>query len=339
MRARDNVRLMTDSAASHTHRVTLVIAIAGVLTASYALWRTDSVRDREDATRDRVQLLETTNTALRTELSGNAEREAQIRAEQQLQWQTLANLPQQVRELSTSQEELRARSERPQRAWSRAEAIYLVELAQRRLSFDRDLPTAVVALELADARLASLHDASLQPVRERIARDLQALRAVPDPDRAGLVARLSAIEAQIGHLPLKGFLVGQRMEVEADQAPSFLKRLWQSVATAFDRMVSVRRVDDSHSEIVALEEQALRRQHLSLLTFTAKHAVMRSDQASFKSALTEMQSWLAQYFNESTAVDAATQDIAAMRAVDLAPVLPDISVTTQLLLRNAPTPP
>jgi uncharacterized protein HemX len=107
------------------------------------------------------------------------------------------------------------------------------------------------------------------------------------------------------------------------------------VAT-LDRMISVRRIKDSHSEIVTLEEQSLRRQHLSLLLYTAKQAVTRSDQVSFKSTLTEIQSWLAQYFAASPTVDAAHQDITAMLAVDIAPPLPDISVATQLLLRNAP---
>jgi uroporphyrin-3 C-methyltransferase len=240
--------------------------------------------------------------------------------------------------LATAQEELRARTDRPQRAWNRAEAIYLVELAQRRLGFDRDLPTAIVALELADARLASLHDASFQPVRERIARDLQALRAVPDPDRTGLIARLSAIETQIDQMPLKGTMVGKRSsDTGSDATQSFFKRLWLSIVATLDRMISVRRIKDGHSEIVTLEEQSLRRQHLSLLIYTAKQAVTRNDQISYKSTLTEMQSWLAQYFAESPTVDAANQDISAMLAADIAPLLPDISVATQLLTRTAPS--
>jgi uroporphyrin-3 C-methyltransferase len=338
-RARDNAQLMIESAITtpHTHRVTLLIAIVGVLVASYALWRNDNVRDREDATRERVQALESANSLLHTELAASVERESQARTDLQKQWQSLAELPQKFRDLATAQEELRARTERPQRAWSRAEAIYLVELAQRRLSFDRDLPTAIVALELADTRLASLHDSSLQPVRERIARDLQALRASPDPDRTGLIARLSAIETQIDQLPLNGTLVGKRSDdAPSDGTQSSFERVWRSMVATLDRMISVRRIKDSHSEIVTLEEQSLRRQHLSLLLYTAKQAVTRSDQVSFKSTLTEMQSWLAQYFAASPTVDAAHQDITAMLAVDIAPPLPDISVATQLLLRNAP---
>ncbi len=342
MHARDNARLMTDSTAPapHTHRVTLLIALAGILVAAYGLWRVDNTRDREDATRDRVQQLEAANVALRTELTAAIEQEAKLRSDLQMQWQQLADLPKRVKDLAASHEDLRSRTERPQRAWSRAEAIYLVELAQRRLSFDHDTATAIVALEAADTRLAALRDSSLNSVRERIAKDLQALRAVPEPDRTGIVARLAGIEGQIETLPLKGVLVGQRSpDVETDTPQSLLRRAWQAVVAAFERMISIRRVSDSNSGIVTLEEQSLRRQHLSLLAFAAKHAVMRNDQVAYRTAVDEMSTWLSLYFSGSPVVDTVTRELEALAVIDIAPVLPDVSTAAQMLGRVAPTVP
>jgi hypothetical protein len=65
---------------------------------------------------------------------------------------------------------------------------------------------------------------------------------------------------------------------------------------------------------------------------------MRNDQIAFRSTLVEMQSWLVQYFHESSIVDAAGQEISAMMAIDLTPELPDISATTRLLVRNESPP-
>jgi uroporphyrin-3 C-methyltransferase len=330
---------MTDSAAPapHTHRVTLLIALAGVLVAGYALWRSDNTRDREDSTRDRVQQLEAASVALRTELTAAIDREAKSRASLQMQWQQLVDLPQQVKDLAASHEELRTRTERPQRAWSRAEAIYLVELAQRRISFDHDTATAIVALESADARLAALRDGSLNAVREQIAKDLQALRAVPDPDRAGVLARLGGIEAQFERLQIKGILVGQRsVDMEVEEPQNIFQRVWRSVTSAFERMISVRHVSDGNNDIVAIEEQTLRRQHLSLLMFAAKHSVMRNDQSGYRSSVEEMRAWLAQYFSASPTVDAASKELDALLAIDIAPPLPDIASAAQMLARVAP---
>ena len=108
----------------------------------------------------------------------------------------LDDVPKQVQELASSVEELRGRAEGPERAWSRAEAMFLLELAQRRLALDRDVETAIVALESADARLASLRDQAVAPVRQQIARELQALRAVRQPDTTGILARLASAEEQ-----------------------------------------------------------------------------------------------------------------------------------------------
>jgi uncharacterized protein HemX len=213
-----------------------------------------------------------------------------------------------------------------------------VELAQRRLSFDHDTATAVVALESADARLAALRDGSLNAVRERIAKDLQALRAVPDPDRTGIVARIGALEGQIERLPLQGVLVGQRtLQVEADTKQSLFQRVWQAVTGAFERLISIRRVSAANSDIVTLEEQALRRQHLSLLAFAAKHAVLRHDQVAYRSTVEAMRAWVARYFGGSAAADAAGRELDALIAIDIAPPLPDVSAAAQMLTRFSPT--
>ena len=70
----------------------------------------------------------------------------------------LRELPTQVNELGQSMAELRARTDAPQRTWVRAEALYLLELGDRRLRLEHDVPTAIAAMESADARLATVSD-------------------------------------------------------------------------------------------------------------------------------------------------------------------------------------
>ena len=330
-RARDNAGHMTDSTPpSHTHRVTLLIAIVGALVAGYATWRADNTRDREDASRDRLQQLETSNTALRTELSVMEARENKIRDDLQSQMQELEKLPQQVRDLTASLDDLRARTERPQRAWTRAEAFYLIELAQRRLNFDRDTQTAIAALESADMRLASLRDPSLAAIRTQVAKDLQALRAVPIPDRTGINAQLRAIETQSRELPIKGHLIGVRTADTTARDASFWQRAWNTVAAPLRNLFSVRRLDATH-EIVTAEEQTLRHQHFALLAFAARHAVLRGDEVAYRTTLDYMRAVLGHYFADSPATTAIDRQLSELRAIDIAPPLPDLTATTKLL--------
>jgi hypothetical protein len=100
------------------------------------------LNERQRQTSDRLQnvatQLETSSAAWRDELAG------------------LRMMPAQLAELGSTVAELGARTEAPQRAWARSEALYLLELAQRRLELERDVRTAIVAMESAEARLSTL---------------------------------------------------------------------------------------------------------------------------------------------------------------------------------------
>ena len=186
---------------AHTYsRLTTAIAVLALATAGYALMRLDSTRDRLDQVNDLSRTLDAERKVLRAELKSLSSRERQSTRQLDHRLDTLDEVPKQLQELASSVEELRGRAEGPERAWSRAEAMFLLELAQRRLVLDRDVQTAIIALESADTRLASLRDASLTPVRTQIARDLQSLRAIHQPDHTGILARLATAEERaIGH--------------------------------------------------------------------------------------------------------------------------------------------
>ena len=126
----------------------------------------------------------------------NDQLRAQVRA--------LREVPTQINELGQSVAELRARTEAPQRAWVRAEALYLLELGARRLQLEHDVPTAIAAMESADARLATVTDPAVNEVRRQLARELAALRAVNVPDVPAVIARLTTLEARAEPLSRAG---------------------------------------------------------------------------------------------------------------------------------------
>ena len=331
---------MSESTAPHIHRVTLVIACIGVVVAGYSLWRNDRAVDREALLGERLQQLESARAEFKATLDESIERERQARSTLEKQYAEFATLPKQVKDLVASHEDLRARTERPQRAWSRAEALYLIELAQRRLSFDHDVTTAIVALEAADSRLAGLRDASLHGVRERLAGDIQALRAIPDVDRVGIMSRIAAVETQSKNLTLKGVLAGQRNTIPTAEAThSMLGNAWASVKRSLTSMFVVKRLSDDAASTVTLEEQSLLRQHTVLLSFSARLAVLRSDQVAYRAALTDMQSWLAEHYAESPAHDAVTEELSELAATNIAPPLPNVAGAADMLLKSGAATP
>lgn len=324
---------------THTYsRLTTAVAVLALATSAYALLRLDAARDRVDELFERARTLEADRSILRAELQSLAASERQATEALDRRLDALKDLPKLTQELVLSVEELRGRAEGPERAWSRAEAMFLLELAQHRLSLDRDVRTAIVALEAADGRLASLRDSTFAPVRQQIARELDALRLVRQPDTTGLLARLASAEEQVARAPVKGLVATQREAFDRPAMPdSPLPRAWALVRTTLSNLVVVRKVDDGAGTVLTAEQAAVRRQHLQLLLFSARTAIARRDEAAYRSALAGARQWLGEFFDLSSPVtQAVLADVQSMEPAGIDPELPDISGSARALRRLMP---
>jgi len=64
-------------------------------------------------------------------------------------------------------------------------------------------------------------------VRQQIARELTALRAVRQPDTVGVLSRLASAEETAAHLPIKGVLAAERHTTDRAALPEgMLARAW-----------------------------------------------------------------------------------------------------------------
>jgi uroporphyrin-3 C-methyltransferase len=296
------------------------------------------MRDRIEEIQTIARAQESERALLRAELRSLEQREQHARRELELGLNELSEVPRQVQELANTTEELRGRAQGPERAWSRAEAMYLLELAQRRLALNQDVETAIVALEAADARLAGLRDSTFSSVRQRLARDLQALRAINMPDTTGLITRLASLEERAVHLPVKGILVSERTTASSEDLPTaLLPRAWALLRHSLGSLVRVREVDARAGGIVTKEEALLRRAHLQLLLFSARSAVARLDAQAFTNALSAARVWIGEYFDlQDPAVQAALKEVQALEPMQIRPALPNLSSTSAALRRLMP---
>jgi uroporphyrin-3 C-methyltransferase len=323
----------------HTYgRLNTAIAVLALATAAYSLWRLDATRERLDEVNDVARTLAADRNALESELRALAQRENQNERALLARIDALNALPKQVQDLNTAVEDLHGRTEGPQRAWSRAEALFLMEIAQRSLVLDRDVATAIAALESADSRLAAVRDPALTSVRQQLARDLQALRTTRVPDRTGLLTRLSAAEAEAARLPVEGILDVERDGDAEERLPDgFVARARAMLGRALTSLIRIREVDERGGALVTTDEQLVRRQHLQLLLFTARSAVARHDQAAYRSALAAARQWLAEFFDVTApSAQSLLKEIQLLEAIEIDPKLPDISKSTESLQRLTP---
>jgi uncharacterized protein HemX len=333
--------LVTDDAARRARRGTstmpVALAVLALLIAAYAHVRLGRIASSVEAAQAELAQLQGTRVQLASQQSSLASQVEASLDQLRSDLRGLRELPAQVDELSRSQAELRARTDAPQRAWVRAEALYLLELASRRLDLEGDIRTAIVAMETADARLATLKDPALAGVRAELGRELDSLRAAPLPDVPAVLLRLGAVEARVAMLPVTGIPVseGRRAAPTPDERP--FARAWRRISTAMHDLFSLRRVDQVTTRLVTQEEESLRRQHLELLLAGARIAAMQNDAAAYTQSLRAASQWLEQYFDpRSETVVAARTELEALASMSVQAPRPAIGTAAQLLRRLTP---
>ena len=332
--------LTTDQAARRTGNgvspIWFAFAAVALLLAVYAHWRFGQFDERIDRLRGQLAEVHATQTRLSTQLESLAGRVERSDDQLRSQVRALREVPTQVGELGQTVAELRARTEAPQRAWVRAEALYLLELAARRLRLEQDVPTAIAAMESADARLATVTDPAVAEVRAQVARELSALRAIDVPDVPDIIARLSALETQAEHYRVLGVPVAtaRRLSGEPQTQVSAFRRAANRISQAWRDLFSYRRVEPSTTRLVTREEESLRRQHLALELFAARVSAMQQDRTAYVRSLESSRDWLDRYFDaRDPAVAAARDELTFLAATDIDPAHPEIGKAAQLLQR------
>ena len=130
-------------------------------------------------------------------------------------------------------------------AWLVAEAEYYLRVANAQLQLARNPGVALRAMELADEKLRDVADPSLTPVRSRLADEMTALRALPQPDLEGLILRIGSLSRSLDQLPLSQ--QGQDRYGQIDGTDAELTgwaRAWARIREAILSLVRIKQTDE-----------------------------------------------------------------------------------------------
>ncbi len=180
------------------------------------------------------------------------------------------------------------------------EAELLLTIGQQQLVLSSDVGSALHAYALADGTLAGSTDPGALNLRQSLAQEIAALRALPPDPRAVVAGQLDAIEASLEAQPF------------ADTAPRAER------ASVFDRvlgsMVEVRRSQQQDLLDPASREAALTVVRLELTL--ARLALERRDATAFHATLARIDGWLPRLFAPATVVQQHRQ-LAALQNTPL----------------------
>ncbi|MEM9759496.1 MAG: uroporphyrinogen-III C-methyltransferase [Pseudomonadota bacterium] len=240
----------------------------------------------------------------------------------------------QENQLSLQQQRLSDLSVEDRKAWQIAEVQYLLRLANQRLIMTGDTLSAEALLRSADNILRELADPNLHGLREAVASDTAAVRAVPRLDMQGLYLRLEALIRQTDALVL--FELPTRSEAAAlEPAETWQSRLTQgfdAAVTKLSEYIVVSRRDVPVETLMDPQYEGLVRQNMRMLLEQAQVAMLSGNERLYRQSLERAEGWVTQFFKaDQQAAQAMTEELRRLRDERIAVVLPDLTASLNAL--------
>lgn len=206
-----------------------------------------------------------------------------------------------------------------QQALQLDEADLLLTIGQQQLQLAGDLPSALHAYALADATLADSADPNLLDLRQTLAQEIAALRALPPDPRASLGGRLDALQASLDAMPSVADDPANR-----DPHAPLIDRM-------FGSMVNVQRSDTRDLLSPAAREAGVTALRLEFTV--ARLALERRDERAFAASLARIDGWLPRLLPPGAALQQRRQQLAALKDQPLRIELPVLGTSLAALRR------
>jgi len=274
-----------------------------------------------------------------------------------------------IQGLQTSLANVRSQYQALQEAWeplvngSNAAALLndveqLLTQAKQQLRLGGNVGNAIIALEIAQARLASADSPELTPLQHAIDADLSSLRAVPLVDVAVLAARvdqlidltgrapLLAPDAAVPPLPESGPSAAAAPSTERPALPedapwwqrlrgeivSWPERALAGLGREMGGLISIRRVDDANALLLAPDQAEQLRATLRMRLLTAQLALLMRQSAVWQGELAVVSAALASNY-DARSVDTVTavQIARDLGEANVAVALPELGASLKAI--------
>jgi uroporphyrinogen III methyltransferase / synthase len=289
-----------EQAPARRSRAPLLIVIAIVLAAALATVFWLDARQRIDATQQelarRLRDIETDAREARNVARQSEEAQRDTRTKLgQLEARIAESQSQQLALEALYQELSRNRDE-----WQLAEIEQVLAIASQQLQLAGNVRAALLALQLAEARLARSDRPQFVPIRRALARDIERLKTLPTLDLPGTSMRIDTLAAQVDSLPLAFDERAERSPpVKAPPAGErgFWSRLSSEVWNELRQLIVVRQVGNPEPPLLPPSQAYFVRENLRLRLLNARLSLLTRDEAGYREDLRTAQRWIQRYFD------------------------------------------
>ncbi len=300
-------------------RILQLLLIAAALGASGWVWYDSRVR-AGDARAEIVQRLRGAEDEARDARSAaraSQETVRDLQAKLALLEGRLAETQSQQSALESLYQDLSRNSDE----WRIAEIEQVLAIADQQLQLSGNVRAALIALQLADARLARADRPQFQAVRRAIARDIERLKTLPTADLAEMSRQLDALIGAVDTLPLAAEAKPEpaaQAPAEGGGAADALQRFGSGLWRDLRELVVVRRVGRPDPPLLPATQAYYLRENLRLRLLNARLALHARNYAGFAEDLRVARDWLLRYYESEAG--ATREALAKLKALEDTPV-------------------
>ncbi len=187
--------------------------------------------------------------------------------------------------------------------WLLAEAEHLVKLATRKLTLEKDIPTAIKLMESADRGIAELNDPSLMKLRQVINDDIIQLRNIPTYDKDGVVLQITGLQKVVDSLPLANAIVPEaEQEASSPTVSSDIGDWKQNIKTSLqnfsEQFITYRVRDGSAVPLLSPEQHFYLRENIKAKLESAIKGVYNEQGELYSQSLQTALEWSRIYFSQ-----------------------------------------
>lgn len=174
-----------------------------------------------------------------------------------------------------------------------SEVLYLIRLADHRLTFFQDVRTTAQILRTAMERISPLKDPNLQPIREKLSSAVSDVQRMEVTDATDISLKINrAIDALIA-IPASMARSTSPPPKDASKAPDWQKGL-QQTWEKLKKLVTVKQLNTTAKPFLLPEEHALVLWNVRLELEQAKLAAWRGEAMAYNRSLKMASAWISQ---------------------------------------------
>jgi len=277
--------------------------------------------------------LQQNQSALQNSLASVRQEAAELVAAQAAEIQALQN------ELVSTRLRINESNPGASQEWLLAEAASLLRLARQHLVVTRNVRTAQALYIAADDVLKQIDDPAIFAVRETLAGELAAIRAVTEVDVSSMYLQLGAVADQVNSLAVTNDLAtqiaqGESVSLATEEASGegMISRFFTRVRNSLNNYFVVRRRDVPIQPLMTPGQEAALMQTIRLQIEQGRTALLRGEQAIYSASLEQARNNIEAYLAGDEGVrNSVLQTLDNLRARRIVTEVPPLNRSLQAL--------